>query len=91
MSDINYKHREQLVHNLNQIQNKKNMRQFLEALFTADDWGELSKRFQILKRLSKGQTHRKVSADLSASIATVSRGANELKKINDSVKRMILH
>ena len=89
MAEINYKYREDLVHNLTQIQNEKNMRKFLEALLTLDESDELSRRFQILKRLVKGQTHRKISADLNASIATVSRGAGEIKKMGDSVKKMI--
>ncbi len=86
---INKKYKDELVKNLTQIQNKKNMDQFLEALLTLDEWDELSRRFQILKRLVQGQTHRKISSDLNASISTVSRGASEIKKMGNNVKRMI--
>ena len=86
---INYKYQADLVHNLAEIQSDKNMRRFLEVILTDDEFAELSKRLQILKRLVKNNSQREIAKDLKVAIATVSRGANELKKGKEKVEKMI--
>jgi Trp operon repressor len=81
-------HRE-LVNNLTQIQSDKNMRLFLEALLTPDELDDLGKRLQIFKRLLKGESQREIAKDLKIAIATVERGASELKKRGEKVERII--
>ncbi len=68
-----------LVHNLAEIQTDRNMRKFLDILLTPSEFDELSRRLQILKRLVKGKTQREISKDLGVGIATVERGAGELR------------
>lgn len=69
-----------LIHNLAEIQTDKNMRRFLDILLTPSEFDELSRRLQILKRLMKGKTQREIAGDLGVGIATVERGAGELRK-----------
>ena len=83
-------YRRELVHNLAEIQTDKNMHRFLDILLTPPEFDELSRRLQILKRLIKGKTQRKIAHDLRVGIATVERGASELRK-KPKVKKMILH
>ncbi len=83
----NFKH--DLVHNLAEIQTDKSMRDFLDVLLTADEFEEISIRLQILKKLLKGQTQRKVAKVLGVGIATVTRGAAELKVKKAKVEGMI--
>ena len=76
--EINYKYQADLVHNLCQIQNEKNMRDFLDVLLTPAELDDLSKRLQIFKRLLKGEAQQKIASDLGVGIATVTRGSKEL-------------
>lgn len=86
-TNSNYKR--DLVHNLAEIQNDKNMHRFLDILLTPSEFDELSRRLQILKRLAKGKTQREIAKDLGVGIATVTRGAGELKQKGKKVEKMI--
>lgn len=52
---------------------------FLKNMFTEGELSEFLIRLQILKRLKKGISQRKIASDLDISIATVSRGSREIK------------
>jgi TrpR family trp operon transcriptional repressor len=78
-----------LVHNLVQIQNDKNMQKFLDVLLTDSEVEDLSNRLQIFKGLLSGKTQREIAEELDISTSTVIRGANELRNKKDKVKRMI--
>ena len=78
-----------LVHNLVQIQNDKNMEKFLDVLLTDSEVEELTNRLQIFKGLLAGKTQRDIAKDLGVSISTVVHGASELRNKKDKVKRMI--
>ena len=80
--------KKELIHNLAEIQTDKNMRRFLDILLTPSEFDELSRRLQILKRLIKGKTQRQIARDLGVGIATVERGAGELRD-KQKVKKMI--
>ncbi len=81
-------YKKDLVHNLAEIQTDKNMHRFLDILFTPSEFDELSRRLQILKRLAKGKTQREIAKDLGVGIATVERGAGELRE-KQKAKKMI--
>jgi len=89
MSNATNNYQKDLVHNLAEIQNDKNMRDFLEVLLTSDEREEMAKRLQIFKRLLKGQAQRKVAEELGVGIATVTRGAAELRNKEGKVEKMI--
>ncbi|MBT4120500.1 MAG: transcriptional regulator [Candidatus Magasanikbacteria bacterium] len=78
-----------LVHNLVQIQNDKNMKNFLDVLLTDSEVEDLSHRLQIFKGLLAGKSQRDISEELDVAIGTVIRGAAELRRKKDKVKRMI--
>jgi len=78
-----------LIHNLAQIQNDKNMEKFLDVLLTDSEFEDLATRLQIFKRLLDGQVQREIAEELEVSTTTVTRGANELRNKKDKVKRMI--
>lgn len=54
-------------------------RELLEALLTHTEMEELSRRWQIVKHLIQGKTQRQVREAVGVSIATVERGAREVK------------
>lgn len=62
------------------IKTEKEAKDFIESLFTLEEIVELEKRMDIIKLLKKGEPQRKIAEKLKVGIATVSRGANELKK-----------
>lgn len=82
--------KKELIHNLAEIQTDKNMRRFLDILLTPSEFDEFSRRLQILKRLVKGKTQREIAKDLGVGIATVERGAGELRE-KLKAKKMIQH
>ena len=86
---INYPYQTDLVRNLCQIQNDKNMRDFLEVLLTPAEMDDFAKRLQIFKRLLKGEAQQKIAEHLGVGIATVVRGARELRAKKDKVARII--
>ncbi len=78
-----------LIHNLTQIQNDKNMKNFLDVLLTDSEFEDLATRLQIFKKLLVGEVQREIAEQLEVSTTTVTRGANELRNKKDKVKRMI--
>ncbi len=53
---------------------------FLHNILTPTELDEIARRLQIFKLLKKGLPQRTVAARLGVGIATVSRGARELKQ-----------
>lgn len=57
---------------------KELFRAFFEDLTTRAERKSMSLRWQVVKRLHKGQTHRSIAGDLGLGISTVTRGSREL-------------
>lgn len=73
------KFKKELAHILLDIDDPDLMLEFLRDLFTPVEFQDVSKRLQIVKRLSQGESQRKIAKDLNLGIATVTRGSHELK------------
>jgi len=52
---------------------------FLQNMFTPKELDELAIRLQILKKLKEGKTHRDIAIEVGVGVATVNRGAREIK------------
>lgn len=57
----------------------KEIKALLHALLTPAEYDELVTRWQIIKLLAAGKPQRDIRDQLAVSIATVTRGARELK------------
>lgn len=57
----------------------KLMLEFLQDMMTPSEFDKLAIRWQIVKRLNNGETHREIAGDLGIGISTVTRGARELR------------
>lgn len=57
---------------------KSKLNTFLEVMLTHGEYEEIPKRWQIIKRLHKGEQQRKIAHNLQVGIGTVTRGAHEL-------------
>ena len=55
------------------------MAEFLFDILTPAEFETLALRWQLVKRLNKGETHRAVAGELRLGVGTVMRGARELR------------
>jgi TrpR family trp operon transcriptional repressor len=62
------------------VKTKEEMEDLLQGLFTPAELQELEKRIEIIELLKQGVPQHEVAARLRVGIATVSRGARELKQ-----------
>ena len=74
---------------LSASQSTAEIKKFLEALFTPAEIKSLAARWEIVKRLDKGVTQRKIAADLHMSLCKITRGSKELKKENSIIKKAL--
>ena len=61
---------------------KKLMVEFLMDILTPAEFEALALRWQIVKKLNKGETHRSVAGELGLGVTTVNRGSRELRNKN---------
>ncbi len=75
-----FEYKKELVEILSKINGDKNfMVEFLLDLLTPAEFEALALRWQIVKKLSAGETQRAVAGDLGLGISTVTRGSRELR------------
>ena len=76
-------YKKELVEVFSRIQgDRKLMAEFLVDVLTPAEFESLALRWQIVKKLNKGETHRSVAGDLGLGISTVTRGSRELRNKN---------
>lgn len=64
---------------LSSLTDAEAIEEFLRVLLTPQELHQIPQRLAILELLSKGETQRDISATLGVGIATVTRGAREMK------------
>src|SRR3989344_5570739 len=76
-------YKKELVEVFSKIQGDKNlMAEFLMDMLTPAEFEAIALRWQLVKKLNKGETHRAVAGDLGLGISTVNRGSRELRNKN---------
>lgn len=63
-----------------EIKTEKEMENFLLGLLTSKEIIELPMRIRIVEMLKKGIPQHEIAEKLGVGVATVTRGANEIKK-----------
>ena len=61
------------------VGDKNLMLEFIKDILTPAELDDIALRWQIIKRLNKGETHRAIAGDLNIGISTVNRGSRELR------------
>jgi TrpR family trp operon transcriptional repressor len=93
MKHINTKipeYKQELVEIFSKIHGDKNlMTEFLKDILTPAEFETMALRWQIVKKLNKGETHRSVAGDLGLGISTVTRGSRELRNKNGGFHLML--
>lgn len=69
--------------------NKNLLAEFLIDIMTPRELDEIAVRWQIVKKLNKGKTHREVAGELGIGISTVNRGSRELRNKNGGFAQIL--
>jgi TrpR family trp operon transcriptional repressor len=69
---------------------KKDLSDLFDLFFTPEEKSDLALRFLIIEELLKGnKTQREIAKDLNVSIAKITRGSNELKRMNSYILKSL--
>src|SRR3989338_10359038 len=69
--------------------NQELLELFLRDILTPNEFETLALRWQIVKRLKKGQTQRGVVDELGLGMSTVTRGSRMLRNKNGGFNRLL--
>jgi TrpR family transcriptional regulator, trp operon repressor len=69
--------------------NTELLREFLLDILTPAEYKEIVTRWQIVKRLDRGEAQRTIAKELKIGIATVTRGSRELSNPNGGFARLV--
>jgi len=79
LSKEDKKYYRELVRQLQSLKSERQWEDFLVGILTPAEMYQVIKRLQIVKKLKNGEPQRQIAADLDVGIATVTRGAREVK------------
>ena len=74
------KNLKELIQTLLSIEDEEEMLNFLEGILTTKELDEIPTRLQIVKMLKADISQHEIAEKLGVGIATVTRGATEIKK-----------
>ncbi len=80
----------EIVSVLAQTEDADTIAEIIRALLTPAEIKDIEARWEIVKRLERGVSQRKIAKDLHLSLCKITRGSKELKKEN-SVLKTIIH
>jgi len=79
----------EISHILSKIDSGKTIEEFLISILTPNEVKNISSRWEIVKRIEKGLSQRKIATDLHLSLCKITRGSRELKKSNSVLKTIL--
>ena len=83
-------YKKEVVEVFSKLAGDKNLvAEFLLDILTPNEFEALALRWQIVKRLNKGETHREIAGELGLGISTVTRGSRELRNKNGGFALML--
>ena len=62
---------------------------FIKDILTPREFDNLGVRWQIVKRISKGEHHQAIAEDLHLGVATVTRGSREMRNKNGGFRKAL--
>jgi len=62
---------------------------FLSSLLTPAERLDIAARWELVNRINRGETQRRVAAELGVSLCKITRGSKELKKPDSAFKVML--
>jgi Trp operon repressor len=71
------------------MDNEKDMARLFTELFTERELTDIALRWQLLKELHKGHTHRQIASRHKISLCKITRGSKILKNPASTIKRLL--
>ena len=68
---------------------KQLLSDFVRDILTPRELENIGVRWQIVKRLAKGEHHQSIAEDLHLGVATVTRGSREMRKKEGGFRRAL--
>ncbi len=68
---------------------KKLLGSFIKDILTPREFDNIGVRWQIVKRLAKGEHHTAIAEDLHLGVATVTRGSREMRKKDGGFRKAL--
>lgn len=62
---------------------------FIKDILTPWEFDNIGVRWQIVKRLAKGEHHQSIAGDLHLGVSTVTRGSREMRKKDGGFRRAL--
>jgi len=62
---------------------------FLASILTPRELAEVGGRWELVKRLARGESQRAIARSLGMSLCKITRGSRELKKRNSAFRRVL--
>lgn len=73
-----------------QLKTEKQLNELFDLFLTVDEREAIAGRYNIINELLKGEkTHREIASQYKVGIATVTRGSNYLKNINNNLRKAL--
>jgi len=83
-------YKKELINVLSKVaKDKQLLADFIKDILTPREFDNLSVRWQIVKRLAKGEHHAGIAEDLNLGVATVTRGSREMRKKEGGLRRAL--
>lgn len=84
------KYKREVLEVLFKISKDKNLlADFIKDILTPREFDNVGVRWQIVKRLAKGEHHQAIAEDLHLGVATVTRGSREMRKKEGGFRRAL--
>jgi len=90
MKNNSEQYKKELMEVLFKISKDKSLlNDFVKELLTPREYENIGVRWQIVKRLAKGEHHQSIAEDLHLGVATVTRGSREMRKKDGGFQRTL--
>ena len=90
MKNNSEQYKKEVVEVIYQIaKDKQLLADFVRDILTPHEFENIGVRWQIVKRLAKGEYQDSIAADLRLGVATVTRGSREMRKKEGGFRRAL--
>jgi len=84
------KYKKEIIEVISKIaKDKQLLADFTKDILTPREFENLSVRWQIVKRLAKGEHHASIAESLHLGVATVTRGSREMRKKEGGLRKAL--
>ena len=90
MKNNSEQYKKEVVEVIYKIAKDKNLLgDFIKDILTPREFDNVGVRWQIVKRIAKGEHHQSIAEDLHLGVATVTRGSREMRKKEGGFQRTL--